>query len=262
MTQALNPIKERKFTSRFKEPALSYNRIIIFIGGIMQYQSVKLADNLWCIKDGFVQCYLIEGSEQALLFDCCASGGEEFKETIDALTGKPVRLLISHSDQDHTGAQQFFDTTSMHASEFNLYTSKGNDPARARSVWEGEVFDLGGVELEVILLPGHTPGSIALLDRKNRRLFAGDSMSDRWIYIFGAGRSLEAYIASVKKLEQLSSLFDTMYCCHGTMALGSEWVQKTRIAAGKLLAGELEPAEPPVQISAKSYSFDNVVFFR
>ncbi|MBS7279421.1 MAG: MBL fold metallo-hydrolase [Candidatus Freyarchaeota archaeon] len=41
---------------------------------------------------------------------------------------------------------------------------------------EGDTMDLGGVELEVITVPGHTPGHIALFDRSNRNLFAGDSI--------------------------------------------------------------------------------------
>ncbi|MBW9152261.1 MBL fold metallo-hydrolase [Clostridium estertheticum] len=47
-------------------------------------------------------------------------------------------------------------------------------------VKEGHVFDLGERELEVMYLPGHTNGSIALLDRKNRVLFSGDTISSHF----------------------------------------------------------------------------------
>jgi len=39
-------------------------------------------------------------------------------------------------------------------------------------VEEGQVFNLGERELEVIYFPGHTKGSIALLDSRNKILFS------------------------------------------------------------------------------------------
>ena len=41
---------------------------------------------------------------------------------------------------------------------------------------EHQIFDLGGRSLEVLFTPGHTPGSVVFLDRKNKFLFAGDSV--------------------------------------------------------------------------------------
>ena len=226
----------------------------------MEYRSVQLADGLWSITEGMVQCYLIEGNSRALLFDSCASGGTEFKAAVETLTKKPVQLIISHSDQDHTGGQEFYPGLAMHPSELSHYASKGNEVKQVLPLWEADIISLGGTTLEVFLIPGHTPGSIALIDRRNRRLFVGDTLSDQWIYLFGAGRSLKAYIASLKKLESLSPLFDTIYCCHGSMALGLEWLKKTRVAAEKLLAGELKPSDPPREMPAKSYSHDGVTF--
>jgi len=39
---------------------------------------------------------------------------------------------------------------------------------------DGDIIDLGGRRLEVICTPGHSPGSMCLLDRQNRILFTGD----------------------------------------------------------------------------------------
>ncbi|WP_033293025.1 MBL fold metallo-hydrolase [Amycolatopsis jejuensis] len=43
---------------------------------------------------------------------------------------------------------------------------------------DGDVLDLGGRTLEVLHLPGHTPGSIALYDPKSKSLFSGDVIYD------------------------------------------------------------------------------------
>ena len=128
-------------------------------------------------------------------------------------------------------------------------------------LWEGQIIDLGGVKLEVVLIPGHTPGSIALLDRANRRIFVGDTISDAQVFMFGGGRSLFAYIESLKKLEGMSGLIDSIHSAHGSPSLTTEWITKTRIAAQKLLGGELTAKDPPTpDMECKTYSFEGVNF--
>ena len=41
---------------------------------------------------------------------------------------------------------------------------------------QGDIIDLGDRPLKIIDIPGHTPGSIAILDVKNRVLISGDSV--------------------------------------------------------------------------------------
>lgn len=49
-------------------------------------------------------------------------------------------------------------------------------PQKLKPVEGGNKFDLGGYQYEVLETPGHTPGSIVLLDSENRILIAGDSI--------------------------------------------------------------------------------------
>jgi glyoxylase-like metal-dependent hydrolase (beta-lactamase superfamily II) len=53
-----------------------------------------------------------------------------------------------------------------------------------RTVVDGDVLDLGGVGLEVLHTPGHTPGSICLYDRVDGVLFTGDT-----VFAEGVGRT-------------------------------------------------------------------------
>ena len=46
--------------------------------------------------------------------------------------------------------------------------------SRIIPVKEGDIIDLGARPLEIIDNPGHTPGSIAILDINNRVLIGGD----------------------------------------------------------------------------------------
>jgi glyoxylase-like metal-dependent hydrolase (beta-lactamase superfamily II) len=225
----------------------------------VEYRITQLDEHVWAIdEEGFVQCYLIEGTERTLLFDCCLSGGVSFKQTVDSLTDKPIQLVFSHTDGDHTGAQEFFDAPMLHPCEFDYYVSKGNAGKQVRPIWEGDVIDLGDTQLEVVLIPGHTPGHIALLNRAARRIFVGDTISDRHIFMFGPGRNLDALVASLHKLEALVPEFDTVHACHGSNVLEPDWVGRTRIAAEKLAAGELEGHDPPRPLPCHRYSYDGV----
>ena len=218
----------------------------------------QLSHGVWCINEDLVSCFLIAGSQKALLFDSCLSNGEALRDVVDTLTDKPVELALSHADPDHTGARDYFGAPFLHPAEYEHFQSKHEGDYELRPIWEGEVFDLGERKLEVVLVPGHTPGSIALLDREERQLFVGDSVSDYWIYMFGAGRSLDAFIESMKKLEQLSGAYDLVYACHGTAQLGAEWVSKAKAAAEKLRAGELKGEKLPRDLPCLAYIHEGV----
>ncbi|MDR1559876.1 MAG: MBL fold metallo-hydrolase [Clostridiales bacterium] len=225
----------------------------------MAYNITNIADRVHAIdEDGFVQCFLLEGNESAVLFDSCAGGGENFKNAVHSLTDKPIKLVLSHSDQDHTGGQEYFSAPTMHPAEYARYFSKGNEGKLVEPMWEGQMIDLGGIQLEAVLIPGHTPGSMALLDRVNRRLFVGDTISDSQIYMFGDGRDLRAFIASLHKLEAMKTHIETIHPAHGSPSLTTEWFTKTRAAAEKLQRGELPQKEPPFNLPCKLYSYDGV----
>jgi len=46
---------------------------------------------------------------------------------------------------------------------------------RLMAAREGMVIDLGGIQLEILLTPGHAPHHISFFDRKNGRLFVGEA---------------------------------------------------------------------------------------
>ncbi len=67
-------------------------------------------------------------------------------------------------------------------------------------VEDGDIIELGNRTLEVITIPGHTPGSIAVLDIENRVLYGGDTVQDGKIFMFGVQREFHAYIRSLESL--------------------------------------------------------------
>lgn len=222
-------------------------------------QVKKLGEGLWAIEEGMVRCYLVAGSERAVIIDCCMEVSNAVADVAHGLTDKPITLVLTHGDPDHTGGQDGFDAPMLHPSEFGHYYSRGNTGHAIRPLWEGDVFDLGGRSLEVVLIPGHTPGSVAYLDRAHKRIFVGDSVSDYWIFLFGPGRDAQALIESLKKLQGRADSFETVHPCHGSAELGNEWIGKTITATEKLLAGELVGAQPPrSEMPCKAYSYEGV----
>lgn len=69
-----------------------------------------------------------------------------------------------------------------------------------RALVEGDVVDLGDRSLEVLHLPGHSPGSIALLDRETATLFSGDVVYDDEPLDALAGSDPSAYAVSMRRL--------------------------------------------------------------
>ena len=103
-------------------------------------------------------------------------------------------------------------------------------------ITEGDLIDLGERTLLVIDIPGHTPGSIALLDENNRILISGDSVQNGNIFMFGKARNLAVYIDSLKHLSDYDGRYDEIYPMHG------DFPQKPELI-GKLLKGAQEIQE-------------------
>lgn len=74
---------------------------------------------------------------------------------------------------------------------------------------------MGGRILRVVETPGHTPGSISLLDQENRILFSGDTVSYGPVFLFGDHRDVHIYRRTLDKLQTMGG-FDTIYPCHNT----------------------------------------------
>jgi glyoxylase-like metal-dependent hydrolase (beta-lactamase superfamily II) len=219
----------------------------------MTYQTRQLALDLWAIEEEMVRCYLLHGSQGTLLIDACASGGEGFRAAVRAIIGDaPLRVALTHSDGDHTAGIAPEDTVLVHPAE---YDRLGQQPYAIAPLWDGEPLRAGDRVLEPVLIPGHTPGSIALLDRENRRVFTGDTISTGPVYMFGAGRNLPAYIESLKRLEALGGAYDYFYTCHGTMEAPRAQGTAQRVCAEKVLAGELVGEMPGREMPCKVYGF-------
>ena len=224
--------------------------------------TIKISDHFWIIEENGVRSFLFEGDRRAMLIDT-GFGTLQIRELVAGLTSLPVFLVNTHTDKDHTGCNRDFKPVYMHPAEMDHY--KNSLPAGCRMedvhpLWEGDIIDLGFWQFEVILTPGHTPGSIMLLERKKRMLISGDSIQDGDIFMFGAGRNMQAFQSSLQKVSAMADTFDSIWPSHGSYPLTADIIPGILQGAQDMLAGKLLGQEPPRPMPCKKYVCDAASF--
>ena len=131
---------------------------------------IRVNEDIILIDDaGDSTCYLVMGEQRALLIDT-ANGQENLMEIVGELTELPVTVVNTHGHIDHIFGNVSFEEAWMHPADFKLHDEhfrlpegeelkrRGLKPCRLMPLEEDAVFDLGGIDLEVIPVPGHTAG--------------------------------------------------------------------------------------------------------
>ncbi len=232
-------------------------------------EAMAINENSWYFSGAVGRAFLFRGNKAALLVDTTNGPGNLKKEVTKLIGNLPVILVNTHADNDHIGCNDQFEKALMHPSEFAYYASKcKSGDAVPIPIQDGEKIDIGGRVFEVILVPGHTYGSIVLLNRKERFLVGGDTILKK-VFIFGPQRNLKALISSLNKLKiQYGDDFDTVYTAHFDFPLDRDFLEKELAAAEALMAGKLIaedagkiPLEPPEYKSASLYKLGEAGFF-
>ena len=165
------------------------------------------------------------------------------QKRLQGLVNLPIELLNTHGDIDHVGSNDEFESFYMNPAEASNYYNTQKKTGTIIPVTDGDIIDLGDRELEIITLPGHTPGSIAVLDKKNRVLISGDPIQDGNIFMFGVQREIHAYLLSLEKLKKYLDKFDTIYPSHGSFPVTPEIIDSLYEGATRILAGEVEGSD-------------------
>ena len=198
----------------------------------------SIAEGVRCISDeGEVNAYLIEGSRKALLVDS-GYGRHDLDRCVAKLTKLPVEVLLTHGHRDHAGGVGPFGRAYAHEADWKLVGSSLREGVRVRlfAIADGDRLDLGGRVLQVIGTPGHTPGSVCVLDAAHRLLFAGDT-TNRIVWLFlKESLPLETYLASLRKLNARAKEFDTVLPGHGA-PLDAAFIGEQIACAEQILSG-------------------------
>jgi glyoxylase-like metal-dependent hydrolase (beta-lactamase superfamily II) len=227
----------------------------------MAYEAIRISESAYRIENDMVRAFLFTGTEKALLIDTGFGGEGDISQVVSGLTDLPVVLVNTHADDDHTGGNEHFEKAYLHPSEFSYYKKSSAGKAQPIPIWEGDIIDLGDRSFEVILLPGHTPGSIGLLDRANKILVGGDSVTVSPVFMFGGIRDISAFIASMDKLLALRDVIGTVYPSHGPFPITPDQIGKLKDCALAILDGKVEGQAPPFEMPALMYEYNGAAFF-
>ena len=169
--------------------------------------------------------YLLVGEKEALMIDL--SNPIDWAENADAslrslvaerIENKPLTIAFTHEHGDHTGMLPAF----VNDPEVRFVLPDGDfawfkeryPEANAHFLGEGTIFtvdgalsdsgifDLGGMEVEAVSVPGHTNGSMAYLLKSQNLLFTGDAIgSGHGVWIFNE-QGFNQYVSAVPYLIQ------------------------------------------------------------
>ena len=149
-------------------------------------------------------------------------------------SGKPVLAIATHAHVDHVGSFHEFARRAGHAAEAKTFATMNDEgtlaswfvrqgepisrlPSQDYSLndyrllpapltellGEGDTIDTGDRLFKILHLPGHSPGSIALLDEKNGEFLSGDAIYDDELVDDIPGADISTYVRTMRRLAEL-----------------------------------------------------------
>lgn len=185
--------------------------------------------------------WLVVGAERNLLVDT-GSGLAPLAPIVEAVSGKPVLAVACNGYYDHAGGWQGFAERACHRLEADALSNPSAENAEiaaylseeslsalpregftvaehrlqgaepTRLLEDGEAVDLGGRQLEVLHLPGRSPGGLGLWEAESGSLFTSDMLYDGDHGPAWPPDDPPAYIASLERLRALP--FSRVYPGH------------------------------------------------
>ena len=218
---------------------------------IPYFKAEEIAEKSWMITNAFVEsscarCYLAEGRDYALLIDSIIGLGN-LKAFCETLTDKPVLVANTHSHSDHVGGNFHFDHCYMPVRDIasfqdcigvkkeqliemaketalpeyrDLIEADDNftdwNPIKVYPISDGDIFDLGDREIEVVDVGGHTEGEVVFIDHTSRIAYAGDACNGNTLLEFPNSLPVSVYLKNLLRLKAHQPEFDMMYGGHET----------------------------------------------
>ena len=226
------------------------------------YQVEQIAPQTWRIDEcGRDNCYLLCGSERALLIDCTIGTGD-LMAVVRSLTDLPLTVAVTHAHGDHAGGGYQFGTIHVPRAETDRswrgpnmrvfrkqllsnkmknsgITKKNVRGNNLKTNWlpfdDGAVFDLGGRTIRAAAMPGHTPGGTVFLDDGAHFAFLGDAVCPVLPMHTYRALPLQSF---ADQSDRLTALLDgyTLFCGHGDGRVTHELVQKQIAWVHEILA--------------------------
>ncbi|MGH2515721.1 MAG: MBL fold metallo-hydrolase [Ktedonobacterales bacterium] len=231
-----------------------------------------LAPSVWALQEpigraapGYdvitVNIYVVAGNDRAAVIDS-GMGIVDLLGPCRALTALPLVNLSTHSHWDHVGGAYQFDERRISPLEAHRvasdYDVEGVTHIRAAPVTgalvEGDVVDLGGRTLTVWHTPGHSPGSVSLLDSATGYLFCADTCYAGTMWMQTEDANLDDWRASLERIA--ASDIATLCGGHEEPAQPPELARRALAALDVALAGASQSEPFDFDPGARKHFFD------
>lgn len=226
--------------------------------------------------------YLVLDTDRALLLDS-GMGIGNIQAEVEQLTDLPVVVVNSHSHYDHIGDNYRFaeiwafdDDGEVARIERGLtrvdcrnYLQRGSylelppgfdpttyeiRPARvSQRLGHLQAIDLGDRILTVHHTPGHSPGSLCLLDGREGLLFTGDTFYPGMLYAHFAESDFDLYLQSLRHLVTLLNEVHCLCPAHNEAHVEREMLADALDAFEGIAAGQVPFV---LQDGIRIYQFD------
>lgn len=224
----------------------------------MNKVTTKLRDDFYCFNEEGVRSFLLIGQTKCLLIDT-GFGKLNLNSLIREITTLPISLFITHADPDHIGGICDFDNLYLHkADEDRLKSKMSNYHGKITYLEDSQILDFSPFSLEVIHIPGHTPGSVALIDKQNNFVIAGDSIQQGAVFMFGEGRELNTYLSSLNKINARLNSAVEIYASHGPVSVDKNTINELIEAVTLLKEHKLIAQNPPMPLPCSLYNHKRV----
>jgi glyoxylase-like metal-dependent hydrolase (beta-lactamase superfamily II) len=202
------------------------------------YETVRLGDGVTLIHEPwikpFYRCNIwhVRGRDCDLLFDS-GLGHFSLKRHVPLVSERTLVCVASHTHFDHIGCHHEFPDRCVHRAEAKILADPRNEWTLAdryateemfiappegwdtgryrieaapagRLLGNDDVIDLGDRLFEVIHTPGHSPGGIALYEKKTGVLLSGDIVYDGPLIDDAYHSDVGDYQATLEKMRGLS----------------------------------------------------------
>lgn len=219
--------------------------------------------------------YILRGETLTGVVDTGLGVGD-LASVVRAANPAPPLVIDTHCHPDHWQGNYQFGDTSMSAAEWawvQSWPAEELDPAGPSALdyltlkrplptgfdrgaynsdrivppmrtWQdGDVIDLGGFRLEVVAIPAHTPGGIALLERQRRLLFTGDTVLRGRIWLqLEESSAPEEVGRTYARLADLADAVDWVLPAHGVAMFPAEFLRELNHGMKRALRGEITPS--------------------
>lgn len=170
-------------------------------------ETKQIINNVYVIKDDFVNMFIIKNSEHYIAIDA-GINSKDILKGLSILNIDPLKVdavYFTHAHNDHVGGISVFKNAIFYISEKEPVFSK----ISFKRLNDNSTMDFSGLKIQCISTPGHTNGSVSYIINDNL-LFVGDTLSinnskaDVFNKFFNSNTDLQ--IKSIQKLKEFKNI--------------------------------------------------------